>query len=135
MNARLIAAAGAILLIAVAAVTIRQTVIGPPFGGVSRDRAIAVARSFEPGVGNVLQATAGRCDELEPNGHIAACTHAHWVWAVDFSGTWYPSGGGAPMPGQAARAPLPPHHSMRVFVDYMTGTAIFAGTPSPGYGN
>jgi hypothetical protein len=134
LNARLIAAASATVIIAVAGVTIKQAVIGPPYGGVSRDRAVAAARSFGPNVRDVLQATVGRCDELE-SGHLTGCTHAGWLWAVDFSGTWEGSGGASAVLGNADPARRHSNHSLRVVVDYMTGTAVFAETPSPGYGN
>ena len=52
-----------------------------------------------------------------------------WVWVVAFKGT-FRSHGPAPVQGQT-HSPLPDHHSILVFIDYVTGQFVQSSIPAP----
>ena len=95
---------------------------GAPAGGISRERAIAVAmnQAYSMSRSQVLDATPGPLSEF---GHDAKSSPDRWVWAVTFEGSFEPPSCGPYRPGPPAPCPIRQHH-YQVIVDYFTGQFI-----------
>ncbi len=112
--------------------TMTLVVSGKAFGtGISRDQAIAVARSYDADAGTLVAARVGRLREFEGDGSMPGHDDDP-VWAVFFRDGAYPvpSCGPAFPPGQRRKCP-PPASSMLIVLDYHNGRLFYEETPSP----
>lgn len=111
----------------------------PPAGGITRDRAIAIARGVVggPGTPPVIQARLARAGAL---GEVYPTTTT-WEWGVSFRvDQTIPNEGGAYVPPDRStvnagsrRRPsgTTEMHSVVVFIDYLSGQVLMHGWPAP----
>jgi hypothetical protein len=111
------------------AVLVLVTACGSPAGGLPRQKAVTSARTVAQGVSSTpvtfVSAASGRLDDFE----TGTPNPRRQVWAVTFDGTFQPpSCGPAGLPH-----PCPsPASSIRVFLDYTSGTFVMAEYPPGG---
>ncbi len=109
-----------------------------PSGGISEERAIAIARGRTGDAKTLASATVGRFGDLrlDPARHPAASPEpSHLVWAVTFTGEFVicppfaaPSGGSTPAP-QECWSPRP--GTSVVYLDYRTGDWLTTESMAP----
>jgi hypothetical protein len=116
------------LVMGAVAVAVWLLMAGQPRAGVDKGTAISSARQMAPTGARVIEAMAGRCDALSSPSAIQGCGHDVWVWAIDFDRGLSRSCGSASGPKGCG----PPAQSTRVLVDYFSGRATGAQSPTPG---
>jgi hypothetical protein len=99
-------------------------------GEISREAAIAAARTFDAEGVNVLDARLGRHGDFAPESGIAPPDRR--VWAITFDGSFAQFCGGPRPAGSSSHPPCPPPATtMMVLVDAATGEGLEATVPAP----
>jgi hypothetical protein len=95
----------------------------PPPGGISQERAIAIARHAAAETAPVIQARLARAGTF---GNVSP-TAATWEWGVSFRVDQTMAGHGGLLGGSTTYEV----HSVAVFIDYLSGEVLETSWPAP----
>lgn len=100
-----------------------------PASGISRERAIAIARKSFPEGGAVTRVDAGPRSRFALPGEVLGASGRVWVWAVIFADA---SIQGSCGPAGSHSCP-PPARGLVVTINYMTGQVFGGSSPAPAW--